>query len=227
MKQKQLSLNPPVGSVDFGDLGRTTPISQTFGFDRGMPIDRYYIDAFLNQNQEAIRGQVLEIAEDTYSKRFGGSKVTQIDVLNPADQTGNRTIQTDLTKPVELNKYECVILTQTLHVLSKPENAVRNLHKSLKSMGILLATFPGISQISRYDMDRWGDYWRFTSLSARHLFEEVFGSGNVTIQTFGNVVTSLSFLHGLAVEDLQKSDLDYHDPDYELLITVKAVKGSL
>ena len=227
MKQKQLSLNPPVGSVDFGDLGRTTPISRTFGFDRGMPIDRYYIDAFLNQNQEAIRGQVLEIAEDTYSKRFGGSKVTQIDVLNPADQTGNRTIQTDLTKPVELNKYECVILTQTLHVLSKPENAVRNLHKSLKSMGILLATFPGISQISRYDMDRWGDYWRFTSLSARQLFEEVFGSGNVTIQTFGNVVTSLSFLHGLAVEDLQKSDLDYHDPDYELLITVKAVKGSL
>jgi hypothetical protein len=226
-KQKQFHLNPPVGSVDFGDLRRTTPISRTFGYDRGKPIDRYYIDAFLNMNQELIRGQVLEMGEDTYSKNFGKDRVTRVDILNPPNVTGNKIIQTDLTEPVELNPYDCIILTQTLSFLSKPENAIKNLHKALRSTGTLLATFPGISQISRYDMDRWGDYWRFTSLSARHLFEDIFGSSNVTIQTFGNVVTSVSFLHGLAVEDLHKQDLEYHDPDYELLITVKAVKGSV
>jgi hypothetical protein len=88
----------------------------------------------------------------------------------------------------------------------------------------LLATFSGISQISRYDMDRWGDYWRFTSLSSRRLFAEVFPSAQVTVEAHGNVLVALTFLHGLAVEELRQEELDSHDPDYEVVITVRAVK---
>jgi hypothetical protein len=89
---------------------------------------------------------------------------------------------------------------------------------------VLLATFPGISQISRYDMDRWGDYWRFTTLSARRLFEEVFPPGKVTVRAYGNVLAAVAFLHGLAAEELRRQELDYHDPDYELIITLRALK---
>jgi hypothetical protein len=94
----------------------------------------------------------------------------------------------------------------------------------LKPTGILLATFPGISQISRYDMDRWGDYWRFTSLSSRRLFAEVFPAAQVTVEAHGNILAALTFLHGLAVEELRQEELDFHDPDYEVVITVRAVK---
>ncbi len=90
---------------------------------------------------------------------------------------------------------------------------------------MLLATFPGISQISRSDMDRWGDYWRFTSLSAKRLFEEAFPPGNVSVEAHGNVLAAVAFLHGLAAEELRPEELDHRDPDYEVLITVRAAKG--
>jgi glycosyltransferase involved in cell wall biosynthesis len=34
----------PIGSVRFGDFRRLSPISRSFGFDRGTPTDRYYIE---------------------------------------------------------------------------------------------------------------------------------------------------------------------------------------
>jgi len=38
------------------------------------------------------------------------------------------------------------------------------------------------------------------------------------------VLAAVAFLHGLAAEDLRPEELDYHDADYELLITVRAIK---
>jgi hypothetical protein len=75
-------------------------------------------------------------------------------------------------------------------------------------------------------MDRWGDYWRFTSLSAKRLFEEVFPATNVVIETYGNVLTAIALLHGLAAAELKPRELDYRDPDYEVIIAVRAVKPS-
>ncbi len=95
----------------------------------------------------------------------------------------------------------------------------------LKPGGVLLATVPGISQISRYDMDRWGDFWRFTTLSATRVFQEVFGRRDLTVEAFGNVLTAMALLQGLSVEELTIRELDHRDPDYELLITVRACKS--
>jgi hypothetical protein len=85
-------------------------------------------------------------------------------------------------------------------------------------------TFPGISQISRYDMDRWGDYWRFTDASARLLFAELFGSENVTVVTFGNVLVACAFLQGLASDELDEDELSYCDQDYQVTIGVRVVR---
>ena len=38
---------PPVGEVRFGSLRMVTPISTNWGLDRGLPIDRYYIERAL------------------------------------------------------------------------------------------------------------------------------------------------------------------------------------
>lgn len=89
---------------------------------------------------------------------------------------------------------------------------------------MILATCAGISQISRFDMDRWGDYWRFTTLSARRLFEEAFPGQHISVHAHRNVLSTIAFLHGLAAEELRPEDLAYGDPDYQLLITIRAMR---
>ena len=212
--------------IHWGSLRRLTPISREFGFDRGLSIDRYYIEAFLQSSSRHIRGRVLEIADATYTKKFGGERVSRSDVLHAVKDNPQATLVGDLSTGLGIpeNTFDCLIVTQTLLVIFDFRAAIANCYRALKPGGVLLATFPGISQISRYDMDRWGDYWRFTDLSARRLFEEVFPASNLQIETHGTVLSAVAFLHGLAADELEQEELDYVDADYQVSITVKAIK---
>lgn len=209
-----------------GDLRRLTPISRVFGIDRGKPIDRCYIEAFLSAHSSDIRGRVLEIGDRGYTVKFGGKHVACSEVLHVKPGNPQATLIGDLEsgQGIPQASFDCMILTQTFPFIYDVSAAVANCYAALKPDGVLLVTCPGISQISRYDMDRWGDYWRFTSLSARRLLETVFVEENMTVRTYGNVLVACAFLQGLAAEELTSEELDYHDPDYEVLITVRAVK---
>ncbi|MFX0195865.1 MAG: class I SAM-dependent methyltransferase [Candidatus Hodarchaeota archaeon] len=223
---QRFTRRPPVGSMCFGSLHRITPISRQFSFDRGLPIGRYYIARFLLTYASNIKGHVLEIGDDNYTLKFGGNRVTKSDVLHVVEGNPLATIVADLTcaNHIPSNTFDCIIFPQTLQFIYDVWAATRTLYRILKPGGVLLATCHGISQISRHDMDRWGEYWRFTTLSVRHLFEETFPVENIEVQAHGNVLAAISHLHGIAAEELTKQELDYHDPDFELMITVKAVK---
>jgi SAM-dependent methyltransferase len=216
------------GRVSFGSLRRTTPISRQFGFDRGQPIDRYYIEKFLAYHANDIRGRVLEIGDASYTRRFGGNRVTLGDVLHVTQGNPQATIVADLTRAdhIPSDAFDCIVLTQTLHHIYDVRSAIRTIQRILKPGGVLLATFPGISQIAT---DEWGSswYWAFTSQSARRLSEEVFPAENVKVEAHGNVLTAISFLHGLAVEELHQEELDSREPGYEVLITLRAVKAGM
>jgi SAM-dependent methyltransferase len=233
---------PPVGFVRFGSFRRLRPISGVSGWDRGVPIDRYYIADFLRRHagsegymQGDIRGRVLEIGDDLYTREFGGWEgvprrsggVEKVDVLSVDPGSAEATIVADLTtgEAIPSATFDCVICTQTLLLVYDVRAAVRTLHRILKPDGVLLATFPGISRICRPEIDVWGDYWRFTTLSARRLFEEVFPPGAVSVEAYGNVLSAIAFLHGLAAEDLKPAELDLRDPNYEVLIAVRARKS--
>jgi len=218
---------PPVGGVKLADLRRITPVSREFGLERGGAIDRYYIEAFLSRHAADICGHVLEIGDDRYIQTFGGRRVTRADVLNLHPGDPDATLVADLANAgnIPSDSFDCIILTQTLQFIYDLRAAVSHLRRILKPNGRLLVTLPGISQISRYDMDRWGDFWRFTNLSAKRLFEESFGTGNVTVQVYGNVLAAIAFLEGLAPAELKLEELDYLDRDYQLLIAVRAVKA--
>jgi hypothetical protein len=179
------------------------------------------------RNTADIRGDVLEVADNHYTHRFGGDHVTRSDVLYVREGNPNTTIVADLSAGCDIasNMFDCIILTQTLQFIYNERAAIRTLHRILKPAGVLLATVPGISQISRYDMERWGDYWRFTTLSTRKLFEESFQATNIRVEAHGNVLAASAFLQGLAAEELRREELDHVDPDYEMLITVRAVKS--
>jgi SAM-dependent methyltransferase len=220
---------PHIGWVRFGDLRRLVPFSREFGYDRGHPIDRHYIDKFLAEQRMDIHGHVLEIADDNYTRRFGGERVTQSDILHLMPGERKATMIGDLTSAdhIPSDSFDCIILTQTLQFIFDVPAALRTIHRILKPGGVILATFPGISPISRYDMERWGHFWGFTSLSTQRLFDEVFSMEKAQVRTYGNVLTASAFLFGMAAQELKLEELEYFDPDYELIIAVRAIKPRL
>jgi SAM-dependent methyltransferase len=215
-----------------GTPRRLLPVGRDFGFRRGNPIDRYFIEDFLRRHSGAsdyapgaIQGHVLEVGGDTYARQFGLG-VDRIDILDASRENPRATIIADLTDASNLpsDAYDCVICTQTLCFIYDVKAAIRTIHRILKPGGTALVTVPGICQIARPDADSWGDYWRFTTLSARLLFEEAFEPANVTVDCYGNVLTASAFLYGLATEDMSRRELDLHDPDFQVTIGIKAVK---
>jgi len=218
---------PRAGTVDFGDLRRITPVSNIFGLDRGQPLDRYYIDQFLGSNARDIRGHCLEMGDAYYIRKFGGDNVSQIDVMHVAEGNPEATIVADLTNAdhVPSAAFDCIIFVQTLQMIYDANAALRTLHRILKPGGVLLLTSHGISKIGRrLGRDDWGEYWRFTTQSLEILIAENFPGAKATISSYGNVLSAVSYLHGLATEELSPAELDYHDPDYEVIVTARVVK---
>jgi SAM-dependent methyltransferase len=216
---------PGVGRVRFGDLRRTTPISFHFGFDRGLPVDRYYIEQFLSRNAAAVQGRVLEIGDNNYTLRFGGEKVTQSDVLHAVEGNSLATFVGDLAQGDHLpsNTFDCAIVTQTLQLIFEVGEALATLHRILKPGGTLLLTVPGITSIS---YDQWSTqwFWSFTDSSIRYLLQGLFANGDVEVSTFGNVLAATAFLQGIATQELTAAELDEHDPKYPCTIAARAVK---
>jgi SAM-dependent methyltransferase len=217
---------PRVGGVEFGDLDRLTPISRDWGFDRGTPIDRFYIERFIAAHADDIRGGVLEVSNNEYTRRFGGERVAHSDILHPVEGNPRATVIADLTLPApELDgRFDCIICTQTLQFIYEARSAVVQLHRWLKPGGVLLATVPGISQISREDMEQTGDYWRFTDAAVRRMFGDTFGADAVDVGAHGNVLASIAFLHGIAAEEVDAAALLEADPQFQMLMTVRAVR---
>ena len=219
-------MNQPTSTIDLGDLRRVTPIDPGFGLGRGKPVDRHYIEDFLRRNAADIGGRVLEVGEDTYTREYGGSRVAESDILHADDSNPRATLIGDLADGDELpdDRFDCFICTQTLTYIYDVQRAVRTIHRILRPGGVLLATVPGISQMSPYDRDRWGEYWRFTAQSLGRLLGEPFGSANVEVEAYGNVLASTAFLQGLCTDDLRRDELDHRDQRYQMLVAGRAVK---
>ena len=207
-------------------LRRLQKVGSALGFDQGLCIDRYYIERFLSNHAFDIRGHVLEVGDNTYMRMFGSGRVTESDVLHRTEDNPNATIVADLTcaDHIPQNTFDCIILTQTLQYIYDLPTVARTLYRILKPRGVILATCPGIAFISRYDLEHWGEYWRLTSLSAERLFEEIFPPKNVEVHAYGNLLTAVGFLCGLSADGFTQGELDYHHPDFEVLVTVRAVK---
>lgn len=210
--------------VEFGNLSALEPASRAFGLDRGTPVNRWYIERFLAGHADLVRGAVLEVGDDEYTRRFGGARVTRSDVLHAVAGNPGATLVGDLTRPDSLpaGLFDCFICTQTFDCIFDLPAAVAGAHRLLKPGGVLLATLSGIGQVSRYDMERWGDFWRFTPASAERLFSPLF-TGGVEVAGQGNLAAAIAYLQGLAVEELPDRELlATPDDDYPVTVTVVA-----
>jgi SAM-dependent methyltransferase len=203
-----------------------SPVSREWGFERGTPIDRFYIERFLEVHSTDVRGRVLEIGDNSYTRRFGGGRVARSDVLHVEEGNPDATIVGDLTRAHHLpsDAFDCIILTQTLHLIYDPRSAIVTLHRILRPAGVLLLTAPGITPTSHQEWPgSW--YWSFTTNSAARLLSEAFGGEHVTVEGHGNVMAACAFLYGLACEDVRRADLEHLDPDYQVIVTARAIKS--
>ena len=209
-----------------GDLRRVTPIDPNWGFERGTPIDRVYVEEFVGAHATDIRGRVLEIAAPDYTTRYGRD-IERVEILMATEGNAQATIVGDLTDAPQIpsNAFDCAIVTQTLQFVYDVRAALATLHRVLAPGGVLLATVPGITKISPPEDEQYGEWWHFTARSAQRLAEEAFGAGNAEAYSYGNVLSAAGFLYGLAASDLTRQELDAHDPLYEVTVGVRAVKA--
>jgi SAM-dependent methyltransferase len=206
-------------------VARGRPVSHRWGRDRGRPIDRFYIERFLDEHRADISGRVLEIKSDDYARRFG-SGVTRIDVLDVDAGNAEATIVADLASADSIpdETFDCFLLTQTLHYIFEVGAALRHAGRILRPGGVLLATVPSVSRMSTEGTEA-GDYWRFTVASCTELVQREFGDPAPLVRTYGSVLTCTAFLAGLAAEDLPQSRLDLHDPAFPLVVAFRAVRA--
>ena len=205
------------------------PLSRQFGADRGRPLDRVYIERFLATHAADVRGRVLEIYEPTYTRRFGGSRVLRGDVLDAAADAPRATLHGDLATGDGLPEgaFDCFICTQTLSLVLDVRAALEHARRALAPGGVLLATMPGVSHHHHGADEDFPDQWRFTAAGLRRLAADVFGADSVEVVAWGNVAVAAAFLYGLAEHEVAPELLHRDDPDYEVIIALRARRGPM
>jgi SAM-dependent methyltransferase len=213
--------------VDYSKLRRLTPYRKSFGWRRGKCIDRYYIEKFMSANRQYIRGDVLEIGDNTYTKLFLGDdyKNSHIGDIDPGNRLATILFDLENCNEIEDKTFDTIILTQVLQYMENLPRVVRNLHRILRPGGAILATIPGIVQLMPSMSGIGTEYWRFTRHSVELIFRPHFKPEAMDISTFGNVLSAVAFLHGLVVAELKTAELEYNDPDYEVIISIRATRS--
>lgn len=220
MAQKLRRLRRPAW---MGTLRRTTPLSTMWGFDRGLPIDRFYIEQFLGEHSSDIAGRVLEVRDDRYTRQFG-KQVERSDILDIDEGNTRATIIADLSSGLGIpeDTFDCFILTQTLQFIYDHHAAIRYAWRILRPGGILLATVPSVSRV--YTTAGYNDFWRYTPASCSLLFGDAFGPEQISIRSYGNVLAEIAFLMGMAVEEISLGQRRHEDAGYPVIVAVRAVK---
>jgi SAM-dependent methyltransferase len=204
-------------------LSHLNPISRRWGFERGTPIGRTYVNRFIAENAKDLCGDILEIKSRLYSN-VHASGTGKRDVLDIDESNHNANINADLSRAdnVPSNSYDCVILTETLQFVHALEQAVQHCHRILKPGGILLVSVPCTAPIDN-ELAEY-DFWRFTPNSCRKLFGDVFGRDNVDVKSYGNFATCIAGLSGAAFEELPNEIIDVIDPRFPHGVLIRARK---
>ena len=199
---------------------RVRPYSDRYGANRGTPLDRVYVERFLALHADAIHGEVLEVNDDNYTRRFGTSY--RANVVDIRASNKRATIIADLCEPGSLprEQFDCVILTQTLQFLVDPVAALTNLEASLVPGGVLLITVPAVSRLDLADRD----YWRWTPLGLETLCRTALPAADVLVSAYGNAGTGAAFFVGLSAENVGRRVLGRDDPKFPVTICARVDK---
>jgi SAM-dependent methyltransferase len=214
---------------DFGDLG-LEPVTSDWGLSRGRPVDRPYIEQFLERHRDDIAGHVVEVGGRGYTLQFGDTRVQRSDVWDVDPANAEATIVADLSdaRSVPSHTFDCFVLPQVLELILKAPEAVAEIHRVLKPGGVALITVPGISHISSFPVEAAQWSWTFYPRTLRWLLERAgFAPSDIHVAGWGNLKTTVAFLAQLAESDLRPGDYAVNDDRYPLIVTARAVKAGV
>ena len=206
----------------WGNLRRSEPFSAYYGFERGTPIDRFYIERFLAEHAQDIQGTVLEVGTARYAQAFSSPR--EVEIVDNDKTNSDATIVADLSERDSLpfGRFDCFILTQTLQLVEDLDEAIRNAWQSLASGGVLLITVPGITRADpkHTSIDRW----RVTPAGLDTLLARACPQARRKVVGYGNLISAVGFLMGLAAEELEETELTAEDPHFIVSVCARVEK---
>jgi SAM-dependent methyltransferase len=211
-----------VNHARWGNLRRFEPFSGYYGFERGTPIDRFYIERFLAEHAGDIRGTVLEVGHARYARAF--SSPGEVEIVDNDHTNTDATIMADLSKRDSLpsGQFDCFILTQTMQLVEDLDDALQNAWQSLTSGGVLLITMPGIT---RADPEHASiDRWRLTPPGLETILARACPDAQREVIGYGNLISAIGFLLGLAAEELNETELTPTDPHFTVSVCARVEK---
>jgi len=203
----------------WGNLRRVRPFSEHFGFERGTPVDRYYLDRFLDRHRHLITGRVLEIQAPGYTMKYGRdlAATDSVDIVRRHNE--NLTYLCDLAtseRVIPDASYDCFLLPNTLSHLRDVEGCLRNALRVVRPGGVILASTAGLVPLTS-DVP---DYWHASAAGWREIADRAWPGCDVRIEQHGNCLAAVAAMLGLTLEELEPSELDVNDPRYPVLVTV-------
>jgi len=212
-----------LGFPRWGNLRRVRPFSTCFGWDRGTPIDRYYVDRFFDQHREFITGDVLEIQQSVYTQRYGHHLRTMhsFDI----DPRFGATFTCDLAHCEDVlpsQTYDCVLMPCTLSLLREIKPCLRNALRAVKPGGVILANGAGLIPFDGADTD----FWHCSPEGWRHLTRSVWPDCEIVVEGHGNCLAVVAANLGLSAEELTAEELDCSDEVLPIVTNVFCRKPS-
>jgi len=202
--------------------GGVQPVSRTFGYERGLPIHRYYVQRFFETHSSQIRGRCLEFHDPGYVRRYGEGRPSRIDVLDLSQENPHATIVADITKPNDIpsDTFDCIVCVHVLHLVYEADVFTRELHRLLAPGGTLLVAVPGTSMID----PNWTEYRRWTALGVRTLLGQFFRPSDIRVEPYGNSLAAAAEMRGLASDEIAPWELNAKDELFQVEVCGLAVK---
>ena len=204
----------------WGNLRRVEPFSGNFGFERGTPVDRFYLQRFLEANRAVITGRVLEVQVPSYTRTYGHAVETSHTVdINPDFHT---TYTCDLADAAQIpsDSYDCFLAPNTLQHVTDLVPTLRTLLRVVKPGGTVLASAPVLLPL----IPDGDDFWRLSPIGWRRTLEREWAGCDIAVEGHGNCLVAIAAMHGLALEELTDEELSANDPRYPVLVTIRGRK---
>jgi SAM-dependent methyltransferase len=210
---------PAPGSLDWGDLRRLVPLCPRFGFSRGTPIDRYYLDRFVERIRPEVTGDVVELGgRDSNRESYGLIGATRYRGL---DQRARSSVSlagdAHDSSILPERSLDAVLAFNVLEHCHSPWLVAENMGRWLRPGGKAFCMVPSAQRLHRMAED----YWRPLPAALPLLFT---GFSATRLEVFGNPLTTLAALLGIAVEELSQRELDATHPDYPVASCIVATR---
>ena len=130
---------------------------------------------------------------------------TRRDVLHVHGRNPAATIVGDLIHAPQIADgiFDCIVLTQTLHLIYDVGRAVATLHRILRPGGVVLATVARHQPALPRRVEPTPGRGRSARGSRAGSSPPVSASATSTVEAHGNSLAAAAFLHGLATAELR------------------------